>query len=169
MAYVLLRCIYNATSVSFAGILALVIAAAVDMALMPRSRFHTWRSLLLTYLTRRACQLVGWYTWRRVSANYSDFYGAQERFVLETLKRNAESEYGRQHRFSEIHSLKVCIFALSDLAAVTSFAICSSFIKIMSNRVRLVRSAEQHSESGACMNYAVTPYLLLHLSPPVIS
>ena len=106
-----LRCIYIVTSVSFAGMLALVMAAAVDMALMPRSRFHTWRSLLLTYLVRRYFRLVGWYKWRQVSANYSDFHGAQERFVLETLKRNAESEYGRQHRFSEIHSLKVCMFA----------------------------------------------------------
>ena len=92
-----------------AGALALVVAAALDMALLPRSRFHTWRSLLLTYMVRRVCQLIGRYKWRRVSKTYSDLYGAQERFVLNTLKQNADSDYGRQQRFSEMHSLKVGI------------------------------------------------------------
>ena len=100
--------LYHCTSM-LPGVLALLVAVAVDLALLPRSRLHTWRSLLVTYCARRAIQVIGWYKWRQVRARYSDLYGAQERFVLETVKRHADSDYGRQHRFSEMHSLEVCI------------------------------------------------------------
>ncbi|XP_043197164.1 GH3 domain-containing protein-like isoform X1 [Amphibalanus amphitrite] len=90
----------------FSIVVALLVAVAVDLALLPRSRFHTWRSLALMYLVRRYCQLVGWYNWRQVSAKYSDLRGAQERFVLKVVKTHADSDYGRHHSFADIRSLE---------------------------------------------------------------
>ncbi|XP_037073123.1 jasmonoyl--L-amino acid synthetase JAR6-like [Pollicipes pollicipes] len=88
------------------GVVALLLLVTIDLVSMPRSRFHTWRSMLLQYLMRRVSQLVGAYGWWRLGAGYCDLYRAQERFVLETLRQNEDSDYGRHHRFSEIHSLE---------------------------------------------------------------
>ncbi|XP_043246864.1 probable indole-3-acetic acid-amido synthetase GH3.9 [Amphibalanus amphitrite] len=88
------------------GVVALLVAVAVDMALLPRSRFHTWRTLILTYLVRRAFHLVAWHNRRTLSARYASFYNTQEEFVMKTLKRHADSTYGRDFRFFDVHSLE---------------------------------------------------------------
>lgn len=129
------------------GVLALVVAAAVDLALLPRSRFHTWRSLLLIYILRRTCHLVGWYGWRKTSAKYADLYGVQERFVLDTLRQHADSDYGRQHRFSEIHSLK----DFRRLHPVTDYSHFKSYIdRVMTGDVRALYGPGQELAMFYC-------------------
>ena len=91
----------------FAGAAGLLVVVAVDIALLPRSRFHTWSSLFLTYIVRRACHIIGWFSSKKVKAKYSDLYNVQERFVLDVVRRNADSDYGRDHHFSEILYLQV--------------------------------------------------------------
>jgi len=88
------------------GLGALLLLAAADLLAMPRSRFHSWRSLLLMYAMRRSSLLLGQYGWRRARGGYHALHAAQEGFVLGVLRRHQESDYGRRHGFSQIHSLQ---------------------------------------------------------------
>ncbi|KAF0309563.1 GH3 domain-containing protein [Amphibalanus amphitrite] len=129
------------------GVVALLMTVAVDLALLPRSRFHTWRSLALMYLVRRYCQLVGWYNWMKVSAKYSDLRGAQERFVLKVVKTHADSEYGRHHSFADIRSLE----DFRRLHPVTDYSHYKSYIeRAMQGDVRALFGPGQELAMFCC-------------------
>lgn len=94
------------TFVFFVGILAPVcgVSAVVcfDVARRKASSSHTFRSKFDHYVAITGLSWVGWFARRKLDKCCKDVVGTQEKLLLSRLKANAETQYGREYRFSDI-------------------------------------------------------------------
>ena len=84
--------------------LGIVVVGVVNIWSKGRSRFHTVRSLLIHYLLNRFIYLLGAKAKRKLEEDTKHFQQIQEKFLLNILKKNSETKYGRQFKFTEIRS-----------------------------------------------------------------
>ena len=67
-----------------------------------RCHFHTVRSLLIHFLINRVVYLLGAKARRQLEQDTKNFRQVQETVLLNILKKNSETKYGRQFKFTEI-------------------------------------------------------------------
>ena len=67
-----------------------------------RCQFHTVRSLLIHFLINRVVYLLGAKARRQLEQDTKNFRQVQETFLLNILKKNSETKYVRQFKFTEI-------------------------------------------------------------------
>ena len=79
-----------------------VITICVHIWIKGRSSFHTVWSLLIHFLLNRFIYLLGAKAKRKLEQDTENFCQVQEKFLLNILKRNSETKYGRRNRFSHI-------------------------------------------------------------------
>ena len=79
-----------------------VITKCVHIWIKGRSSFHPVWSLLIHFLLNRFIYLLGAKAKRKLEQDSKNFCQVQEKFLLNILKRNSETKYGRKYRFSHI-------------------------------------------------------------------
>lgn len=67
-----------------------------------RSSLQTVRSLLIHYLLNRCIYLLGAKAKRKLEQDTNNFPQVQEVFLLNILKKNSETKYGRRFKFTDI-------------------------------------------------------------------
>ncbi|XP_043245761.1 jasmonoyl--L-amino acid synthetase JAR4-like [Amphibalanus amphitrite] len=93
-------------SAAATALLALAAVIVIDFLRLPRSRHLPWKRAVLLYLLRRGGRLVGYLKWRQFVKESKNLLQTQEQFVLNQIRANASSDYGRAHNFSSITSLE---------------------------------------------------------------
>lgn len=82
--------------------LGVVISGCVHIWNKARSRFHTVWSLLIHYLLNRFIYFLGAKAKRKLEQDTKNFPQVQEKFLLNILKKNSETKYGRQFKLTDI-------------------------------------------------------------------
>ncbi|XP_056012730.1 GH3 domain-containing protein-like isoform X2 [Ostrea edulis] len=75
-----------------------------DVARRKTSTFHTYRSKLDHYVAIASLSWVGYFARRKMDKSCKDVVATQNKLLLDRLKENLETQYGKEYRFSEIKS-----------------------------------------------------------------
>ncbi|XP_072015309.1 uncharacterized protein [Amphiura filiformis] len=70
------------------------------------SKYHTLPSILLFYIMNQMLRLFSGSVLRKFDASAKDPRRAQEEFLISRMQRDANTAYGKRHRFSNIKSLE---------------------------------------------------------------
>ncbi|KAJ8297476.1 hypothetical protein KUTeg_024007 [Tegillarca granosa] len=68
------------------------------------SPFHTARSSFDHYVAVTSLSWIGWYMMRKLEKSTKDIVKTQETILLDRLKENSETVYGKEYKFSEIRN-----------------------------------------------------------------
>ena len=81
-----------------------VVSRCVHIWIKGRSRFHIAWSLLIHFLLNRFIYLLGAKAKRKLEQDTKNFRQVQEKFLLNILKRNSQTKYGRKCNFTHIRN-----------------------------------------------------------------
>lgn len=84
----------------------LIVSVLAQIRKKRRSKFHTVRSLLIHYFINRFVYLLGAKARRRLEKDTKSFPQVQETFLLNILRKNSKTKYGREFKFQEIRSCR---------------------------------------------------------------
>lgn len=84
----------------------LLVSVLAQIRKKRRSKFHTVRSLLIHYFINRFVYLLGAKARRRLEKDTKSFPQVQETFLLNILRKNSKTNYGREFKFQEIRSCR---------------------------------------------------------------
>ena len=96
--------IYAVTIMILSVIIGLIIFIFFDIRRKRISKFHTLRSLLIHYFSNRAMYLFGAKAKRTLERDAKTFSVVQEKLLLRILRKNSETSYGKQFKFSGMRS-----------------------------------------------------------------
>lgn len=81
-----------------------VVTRCVHIWIKVRSSFHTVWSLFIHFLLNRFIYLLGAKAKRKLEQDTKNFRQVQEKFLLNILKKNSETKYGRKFKLSRIRN-----------------------------------------------------------------
>ncbi|XP_072025045.1 uncharacterized protein [Amphiura filiformis] len=85
----------------------LILAAiCFHISYLRASKYHTIASILLMYIINQRSYLLNGFYMRKFDARAKDPRRAQEEFLKNLMKRDANTVYGKRHKFSNIKSLE---------------------------------------------------------------
>ena len=89
-----------------------------------RSKFHSARSLLVHFFINRFVYLLGARARGRLEKDTNSFPQVQETFLLNILKKNSKTRYGREFKFNEITSRR----DFTDVHPITKYDHYKAFV-----------------------------------------
>jgi len=67
---------------------------------------HTWSSATKHYLTNKFMVCLGFISFRQLVKQSTNLRETQEKFLLEQIEKNKETQYGRDHNFNSIKNIQ---------------------------------------------------------------
>lgn len=100
----ILHVLWFILSVIVGGVSLCTGAVFLDVYRRKISPFHTARSSFDHYIAVTSLSWLGWYMMKKLEKSTKDIVKTQETILLDRLKENSETVYGKEYKFSEIRS-----------------------------------------------------------------